>query len=160
LLALVVVTLFVSTFSRHEEVLRRRYALSNQAFVTETFALKGHPSAVEVATTSQPDVRAFFSFALINSDTGTAYDFGRELEHGRDVALVSSVPAGTYYLRVEPEPEQSYPGADYEIRIRPDGPSSAFAWIAALLILIPPSLKTLAAGGFESRRWKESDYAS
>ena len=59
----------------------------------------------------------YLSMALINDESGVAYDFGREVSyyHGRDSdgswsegstsdeAVLPSIPAGRYYLRIEPE---------------------------------------------------------
>ena len=47
----------------------------------------------------------------------------------------------------------------YELTIRRDVPTNTFFWIAAVLLLIPPIFITVRAAGFESARWRESDYA-
>jgi hypothetical protein len=123
---------------------------------------------------------AYFNLALINEATGQAYDFGREVSYyfgrdsdgswsegrARDRVIVPSIPPGRYYLRVEPEmaAEGSTPGfsdhrVGYRIQIRRDVPNNFFFWIAALLLLIPPVFASLRGIGFESARWRESDYA-
>ncbi len=88
---------------------------------------------------------AYFNFALINSDTGDALDFGREVSYyygtdsdGRwtegsavDVATLSTVDAGTYYLRVEPESgTQGGPPVNYSLKIRRDVPSPVYYVLA------------------------------
>lgn len=160
-LALCVLALGVAVFASSEEVFRGAYIFGqNQPpFVTDTFDLKGRPSDVAVETRSQPNISAYFRYALINSDSGRAWDFARELgEDGRDTAVVPSVPAGKYYLRVEVEHDGAG-GVNYEIRVRRNVPVATFYWIAFFLLLIPPILRTISAGRFEARRWKESDYA-
>jgi hypothetical protein len=47
----------------------------------------------------------------------------------------------------------------YELMVRRDVPSYLLFWIAAGLLLIPPFLKTIRSASFETRRWRESDYA-
>jgi hypothetical protein len=180
------VMLLVSLFTRGELVFDRSYLYSSAAqgeasFVTEPFELKGRISNVELAVkTDLRNESAYFNFALINEATGQAYDFGREVSYyfGRDsdgswsegrpqeTVIIPSVPPGRYYLRVEPEMEPQ--GAtlgfqdrrvNYRIQIRRDVPNHAFFWIAALLLLAPPVFTTLRSVGFESKRWKESDYS-
>ena len=180
------VMLLVSLFTRGELVFDRAYLYSNAAqgeasFVTEPFELKGRTSNVElVVKTDLRNESAYFSFALINEATGQAYDFGREVSYyfGRDsdgswsegrpqeTVIIPSVPPGRYYLRVEPEmePQGATPGfkdrrVNYRIQVRRDVPNNAFFWITALLLLAPPVFTTLRSVGFESKRWKESDYS-
>ena len=116
----------------------------------------------------------YFNFALINSETGDALDFGREVSYysgvdsdGRwtegsatDVARLPSVAAGTYYLRVEPEGQGGVgPPVNYALKIRRDVPSPLFYILAVCVLLVPPILVTLRAASFEAKRWQESDFA-
>ena len=157
-LTLIVVSLGIDVVSGKHVVFDRRYTFGAQgAFVTDEFELKGRPGTVEVRTTTQRNVEAFFNYALIGT-SGRAWNFGRELEEGRDTAILAAIPPGRYYLRVEPEGGSG--GVDYEIRVRLDVPVLAFYIIAAILLAIPPVLLTFRSWSFESRRWKESDYAS
>jgi hypothetical protein len=43
--------------------------------------------------------------------------------------------------------------------LRRNVPNYGFFGLAALLLLIPPSITTFRKGGFEAARWRESDYA-
>ncbi len=160
LLALGVIALGFSTFDRNEEVFRRDYTFAQGTFVTDTFELKGGPSVVEIDTRSSSSTEAYFHYALIDSGTGHAYDFGRELSEGTDTAMLSRVPAGQYYLRVEPEVQSAAPSQSYEVVVRRDVPVLTFYWIAAVLLLVPPALRTFRAGSFEQRRWQQSDFTS
>jgi hypothetical protein len=114
----------------------------------------------------------YFGFSLINEDTDTAYDFGREVSYysgsdsdgawsegnARDSVLLPAVPPGRYYLRVEPETESGAP-VTFDIRVRHDVPTYIWFWIAMGLLLIPPLIRTIQRAHFESARWAESDHA-
>ena len=165
--------------ARNEEVFSDTYRFTSGAraeasFVTPVFELKGGPSNVEIYTgTDLANNWAYFGYALINEDTGQAYDFGREVSYysGRDSdgswtegstsdnVTLSSIPQGHYYLRVEPEPAPGLQTMDYRIRVRHDVPHSGVFWLVAFLLLIPPALTTIRRISFESQRWRESDYA-
>lgn len=148
------------------------------SFVTKPFDLEGRTAALELSIKADlVDNWAYFNFALINSETGTALDFGREVSFYRasdgnegspdSTILIPSVPPGRYYLRVEPEMEtgasssraSSRHSMRYEITLRHDVPSYGWFWIAGFLLLIPPIIYTIRARAFEARRWMESDYA-
>ncbi|MBM3810412.1 MAG: DUF4178 domain-containing protein [Acidimicrobiia bacterium] len=146
------------------------------SLVTGAFDLDGRETNVELSVRTDLDNRwAYFNFALINEKTGQAYDFGREVSYYRgrdsdgdwtegssgDTVLIPSVPAGRYYLRVEPEMDPSRPGQSmrYSLTLRRDVPWNLPFFVAFILIAIPAILITLRSAGFESRRWAESDYA-
>jgi hypothetical protein len=188
LTALAVMFLLSSILMRQENVFRQKYSLTARAgqeesFVTPTFELKGRSSTVELSIdTDLENDWAYFNLALINDNTGEAYDFGRQVSyyHGRDSdgnwsegsrrdsVLIPSVPAGRYYLRVEPEMDDNTtaslrPGVrtvNYELGLRRDIPNNTFFWIAAVLLLVPPVFKLIGAGSFERARWAQSDYAA
>ncbi len=146
----------------------------DSSFVTPTFRVARDSNLELRISTDLANNWIYFNFALINSDTGDALDFGRETSYysGRDSdgnwsegsrsdsATLSTVPAGTYYLRVEPEgPSQSGPAVRYSLELRRDVPSPAYYAIAFVVLLIPPIFVTLRAASFEARRWQESDFA-
>ncbi len=180
LLMLLVAMLSFAVFARRQEVFRQDYTFSPRSngepsFVTNTFNLEGRTSDVEVAIRSDLENNwASLNFALINSDTGQAFDFSREVSyyHGRDgdgawseggrndSVLIPSVPSGRYYLRVEPEMDPAAQGMRYEIEVRRDVPAMIFFWIAAGLLIVPPILRSFRAVAFEQKRWSESDYSS
>jgi hypothetical protein len=178
LAALVALAVFFAGFSRREEVFSHSYTFgggaSEPSFVTDIFELKGRTSNVEVSTqTDLSNNWAYFNYALINADTGQGFDFGREVsyyfgqdsdgawtEGGKnDTATIPAVPAGRYYLRVEPEMDPKLLGVAYTITVRRDVPSVSFFLIAALLLVAPPVLLAFRSMGFEQARWRESDHA-
>ncbi len=166
-------------FSGNEEVFQNsyRYQQGNQtetSFVTPVFELKGRTSNVEVKTkTDLANNWVYINYALINEETGQAFDFGREVSYytGRDsdgtwteggtgdTATIPSVPSGRYYLRVEPEMAPNSGRVDYDIAVRRDVPRSSFFWLVALLLMLPPAWATFRRFSFEGQRWQESDYA-
>lgn len=153
-----------------------RGADTMRSAVTAPFTIGGRTSNVELSIAT--DLRnswAFFSFALINDSTGTAYDFGREVSYyaGRDAdgswfegsprarAVAGGVPAGRYYLRVEvATPAEAGPlvPLSYTIRVRRDVPLASLYTVALLLLTLPPVISLLWMYSFEYRRWQESDY--
>jgi hypothetical protein len=165
-------------FAANEQVFKDSYymggATSEPSYVTRTFELKGRTTNVEVSThTKLYNSWAYFNYALINDDTGQTYDFGREVSYytGRDsdgtwtegspndTATLPNVPAGRYYLRVEPELAPGTSRLEYDISVRRDVPRSAWFWFISILLLIPPALTMFRKFSFESQRWRESDYA-
>jgi hypothetical protein len=157
------------------EVFSQKYGFSaaranEAAFVTPDFNLSGRDSNVEVSIkTDLVNNWAYFNFALINENTGQAFDFAREVSYYRDSdgdegspnnsVMVPGVPSGKYYLRVEPEMDRGAAPVNYQLAIRRDVPNNTFFLIAAGLLLIPPIVKTIRRSSFEAQRWRESDYA-
>jgi hypothetical protein len=143
---------------------------SDSSFVTPTFQLDGRESNVDLSIHTDLDNNwAYFNFALINDQTGQAFDFAREVSYYHDSdgsegsrnnsVIIPSVPSGQYYLRVEPEMETGTPYMRYELELRRNVPNYSFFGITALLLLIPPVWTTFRKGSFEAARWRESDYA-
>jgi hypothetical protein len=144
------------------------------AFVTPTFQVKGRTANLEVTTEAQVDNGwAYFDYALVNETTGQTYEFGREVSYyygtdsdgnwsegsRRDRAVLPSVPAGSYFLRVQPEAQVTTDFLEYKIGVRRDVPIVFPYLIGLVLLLVPPVFMGLRAWGMESARWKESDYA-
>jgi hypothetical protein len=178
LLVLVMVARFV--FTQPATVFQHSYSFvppgsDSGAFVTPIFPITGRTSNVEVGIAANvSNSWAYFNLALINEQTGRAIDFGREVSYysgsdedgfwseggTNDRSFLPSVPAGSYFLRVQPEG----PAADrrtiaYSITLRRDVPRASFYLIALGLLAVVPAAAMLRMGAFESMRWKESDYA-
>ena len=89
---LVLMLMGFSSFARNEQVITGNYEFNTNArgeasFVTDGFELKGHTSDLELKSTSNVDNNwIYLNYALINQNTGQAYDFGREVSyyHGYD----------------------------------------------------------------------------
>jgi Domain of unknown function (DUF4178) len=177
LLLLVLLAGFYSV-ARNEPVFEDSYEFNTNArgeasFVTDVFELKGHTSDVELTTSANVDNSwIYLNYALINQDTGHAYDFGREVSyyHGydsdgawsegssRDNVTVPSIPPGNYYLRIEPESDLNRGTIFYTVTLKRDVPQASFFGLGALALLLPAALITWRSLNFEHLRWAESDY--
>ncbi len=178
-LALLALVIFFLLFSQRTVVLKESHQFvqtssGEASYVTPVFELKGRPSNVEIRTrTDVENGWVYFNYALINSDTGHAFNFGREVSyyHGRDSdgnwseggrndrVSIPSVPAGSYYLRVEPEADPKSPPVHYDLIVRHDVPYYGYFAVAALLLPLPAIVLTWRRYSFEQERWKESDYS-
>ena len=151
-----------------------RPGAAESSFVTPVFEISGRPANVEVkAQTDLSNNWIYLNLALINADTGEAFDFGREVDYyfgrdsdgnwtegsRRDAAVLPTVAPGRYYLRVEPEGDAKSPPVSYSLTVLHDVPSPLYYLIALGLIVVPPAFVTFRAAAFETRRWQESDYA-
>jgi hypothetical protein len=174
LIALIVLAFSSLAMSAKKEILSQDYSFhrgqGEPSFVTEPFELAGRTSTVELAVDTDVNNNwAYFNFALINEETGKAYDFGREISFYRDsegsegsrndATIIPSVPPGRYYLRVEPETPDSAYDLHYHITLRRDVPVFTFFWLALAALAIPPIMMHWRSTAFEGRRWMESDYA-
>ncbi len=151
----------------------RADAKGEASFVTDVFELTGHAATVEVKTSAPVDNRwIYLNYALINQDTGQAWDFGREVSyyHGYDsdgswsegkridTVVIPSVPRGHYYLRIEPEADPLLPGLLYSVDVTRDVPVLGIYGIAFLALLLPVVIISFRAYTFERSRWSESDH--
>jgi hypothetical protein len=165
--------------ARNEKVFQGTYAFDastrgEASFVTDVFELKGRASDLQITTSSNVDNNwIYLNYALINQDSGQAYDFGREVSyyhghdsdgawsegHRSDTVTIPTVPAGKYYLRVEPESDLGHRTIYYTIEAKRDVPQMSFFGLAFLALLAPAGLVTWRSLNFEHLRWAESDYA-
>jgi hypothetical protein len=135
------------------------------------FTLGGRTSNVSVRVSTDLDNQwSYFNFALVEEATGRTVTFGREVSyyHGvddgdswsegsrTDAARVGSVPPGRYRLYVEPETPMR---TTYRVQVTRDVPAHGYFVVALLLLCLPPLVSLLLHGGFEGRRWAESDHA-
>lgn len=165
--------------AKKEPVLEQTYqynradAKGEPSFVSDEFALGGGTSNVQVKTSAPVDNHwIYLNYALINQDTGQAWDFGREVSyyHGydsdgswsegkrTDSVVIPSVPAGHYYLRIEPEVDPTLPATPYSVSVIRDVPVFGIYGIAFLALLVPVVIISFRAYTFERSRWSESDH--
>ena len=180
LVVLVVMFIAFESFARNDQVIQGSYAFDtnvrgDSSFVTDVFELKGHTSDLDLTTASDVNNNwIYLNYALINQDTGQAYDFGREVSYyygydsdgswtegsHSDSVAVPSVPPGNYYLRIEPESDFGHGTISYSISAKRDVPQASFFGLALLALLVPAGLITWRSMNFEHLRWAESDYGS
>jgi hypothetical protein len=158
----------------HETYLYNRAdAKSEPSLVTDVFELTGRTSNVEVKTYAPVSNHwIYLNYALINQDSGQAWDFGREVSYyygydsdgswtegkQNDSVVVPSIPPGHYYLRIEPEADPSLPNITYTVDVIHDVPVFGIYAIAFVALLVPALLISLRAYTFERSRWSESDH--
>jgi hypothetical protein len=180
LVVLVVMFIAFESFAGNDRVIEDYYVFDTKtrgeaSFVTDVFQLKGHTSNLELTTSADVDNNwIYVNYALINQDTGQAYDFGREVSyyHGydsdgswsegsrTDTVAIPTVPPGNYYLRIEPESDFGRGTIRYWISAKRDVPQPSFFGLALLALLVPAGLITWRSMNFEHLRWAESDYGS
>ncbi len=174
---LVLVLLYRAVFAAREPVFSGTYTFTpgagDASFVTPEFAVSRGPSnmAVDVET-DLANNWTYFNLALIDTGTGEAFDFGEEVSYyfGRDSdgswtegsrrgsVMLPQVPAGRYYLRVEPETDAAQRApVRYTIRLQRDVPIYWPYLVALGLLAVPPLLVSARALRFEGRRSAESD---
>ncbi|MCX7604117.1 MAG: DUF4178 domain-containing protein [Bryobacteraceae bacterium] len=172
--------------SANRELFRGSYRFSasspgEHSLVTDVFTVPREGNVKIEIRTDLDNNWAYFNMALLAEDGSRGFDFGREISyyHGRDPdgswsegsrsdsATLARVPAGRYYLRIEPEMDaQASFGSsagmnmNYEVIVRHDVPRLWLFFLALPLLLIPPALSSLRALGVESARWSESDYGT
>jgi hypothetical protein len=143
------------------------------SFVTDVFELKGRPSTVEVKTWAPVSNEwLYLNYALINQDTGQAWDFGREVSYYSgydsdgswsegsrdDKVVIPSIPSGHYYFRIEPEVDPAVPAVSYSVEVTRDVPVLGIYGLAFLALLLPVVIISFRAYTFERSRWSESDH--
>ncbi|HEY7288665.1 MAG TPA: DUF4178 domain-containing protein [Vicinamibacterales bacterium] len=141
------------------------------SLVTPMFELDGRPSAVRVETAANIDNQwIFVGYSLINDETGQTFDFGREVSyyHGyddgeswtegsrTDAATLPAVPAGRYFLRIEPDGDRAGKSIQYRVTVVRGVTTALWLLIALGLIVVPPIVATWRAVTFERLRWQES----
>jgi hypothetical protein len=178
LLAILAIGLVRKATASNREIALGSYVFNpkqpNPAFVTPSFDLAGGRANVVVkVSTSLSNSWVYLNYALVEENTGAVFDFGREVgsyygydsdgpwhEGSRDDdAKVGRVPAGRYFLRVEPEGPPGAPAVRLDLRIRRDVPSFRYFFFAMIAVLLPPLVMSLKSGSFEAKRWAESDPA-
>ena len=173
---LLLLVLFRVVTADREQVFAGNYVLvpgEPSAFVTDPFTISA-PGTVEVALQAPTLTNAWvdFDLALIDLGQGTARNFTREVsfysgtdsdgawsegDRGERV-LLPQVPAGEYYLRVEPATDVKQSLA-YTVHVRRDVPSLLPYGIGLALLMVPLVMTWMSNAGFERLRMAESDYA-
>lgn len=182
LIALVVLAIWARIVRPGTQAFRQTYSFTPRAatessFVTPPFFLSGKDENIEIdIATNVDNASAYFDLALISMSDGHAYVMGREVSyhHGRDSdgnwkegkasnsLILASVPAGQYYLRVEPQVDANHSISElnYTVTVRRGVVIWTYFFIAAALLSIPPIVTTWRRFSFERARWQESDYSS
>ena len=152
---------------------RYQPGLPESSFVTEPFVLQDDGTVEVKIATALSNSWLGFDLALINLETGDAHNTDSEVSfysgveggeswsEGNTSATLSlpRLPAGQYYMRVEPEGPPNGPQVPYKIVVRRDV-ADPFPYLLALAVLmLRPIWVWFKKAGFEARRNAESDYA-
>lgn len=138
--------------------------------VTESFELTGRTANVRITTTTNVEnTWAYFSYALINPETGRSLSLGSEVSYHAggegeaawsegsrtDQIVVPAVPSGWWFLRADVQSGQEE--LNFDVRIERDVAPQRFFLGALALILLPYGIFTYRRASFEHERWQESD---
>jgi hypothetical protein len=172
--------IFIDLFNREDQVFRQRYSFASNsqgehAFVTPVFEVHGGNVRVDINTDLNNDW-AGFSLALVNEETGVAYNRAEEVSYysgtdsdgawtegsRTDNTTFPAVPAGRYYMRVEPEMENDarHHAVNYDLIVTSGAVGLWWLLFAFFLLPIPAIWATIRHMSFENARWAESDYGS
>jgi hypothetical protein len=154
--AWVVLLIAIRAFSENREIFGAAVHLApDQQVITDTFEITGRTANAQIQFNTEG--AGYYQMALVNAATGRAIEFSRNVGRS-DTVILARVPAGRYYLRIDPdiEPGAGFPG---QVTVRRDVPHTMWLWLALPLLLIPPVVVSARRGGFEAARWRESDYA-
>jgi hypothetical protein len=141
---------------------------------TREFEITGKPRKIAVKNTTLLDNNWIsLDMLLVNKSSGAAWPAARELsfysgyEDGRwtegsqdDEVVFLNIPAGTYYLTLDPDMAANKPVA---VRDSVEVHTAGAGWSNFVLVMIFLAIFPLFAyfrhAAFEARRWAESDHA-
>ncbi|HZS43698.1 MAG TPA: DUF4178 domain-containing protein [Blastocatellia bacterium] len=144
-----------------------------QVVFTEKIQLLGNRN-IQVSGTAPIDNTWLYAEGdLINEDTGLVQSFSLPIEyyHGVDDGeswsegsqtkdtYLSSLPAGTYTLRIEAQWEKWQEPASMNVTIKQGGTRGLNLILALSVLLIFPILGWFRKIAFERRRWADSDFS-
>ncbi len=146
-----------------------RQADKEKALVTDYFQVPGRTANLVLKSLADVNNNWIYLHLTLINEEGRAYDFGREISYyhgteggeswsegrGLDEAILPAVPAGKYYLRIEPESPAS--AVNYKIQIYRDVPQWLFFWLALGALCFLPLVMKWRSSRFEAARWAESD---
>ena len=176
-LAAILVQAFFIFFSSGRLLLRQDFTfepLRGEEVQTREFEITGQPRKIAVRNQTSLDNNWIgLDMMLVNKVTGAAWPAARELsfysgyddghwtEGSReDEVVFLNIPAGTYYLTLDPDMAPDKPVAvrdQLEVHTAGAGWSN-FVLVMIFLIIFPIFTSTRHAA-FEARRWAESDHA-
>ena len=176
-LAAILLQAFFALFSSGRLLLRQDFTFEPQRgeeVQTREFEITGHPSKIAVRNQTSLDNNWIgLDMMLVNKVTGTAWPAARELsfysgydggswtEGSReDEVVFLNIPAGTYYLTLDPDMAPDKPVA---VRDTVEVHTASAGWsnfvLVMIFLIIFPIFTAMRHAAFEARRWAESDHA-
>ena len=174
--ALLLLSVLFTVRAPHREVVALDVPLAaGDVTLSEPFDITGGPQAVEItAEAAVEQAWVGLDVALIEEETGESELVGFELSHFSGVedgerwtegerhgsAVVGSVRAGRYLLRVEPQVERGQGQVPPTAHVRVvQGVFLPLPLVMALVLVAAwPLLLVLRFVAFEKRRWQDSDH--
>jgi len=172
---------FTVTTSR-QQVFQQGYtfqALPNadgtQSIFSDPFTLQGRKNIMISATSSVDNTWVYFEGDLINQDTGLVQPFSLPVEYYHGVedgeswsegnqtktVYLSSVPAGTYTLRLEGQWEHwEQESPPLTVKIEQGVSHGVYLLVSLIAITLVPIFVFFRKTTFETRRWKDSMYSA
>ncbi len=167
--------------SRDVEVVFQKSGIAFEPITEElVIGTPGEVTTVDVQFSARPlsNAWAFAEVILVPKDGDEAIGVGIEVDewHGveggeswsegstTNTVALGAVPTGAYTLQVTPQAGAGTsttppPGLVYDIRVRRDVVLVQYVLIPLMVILGVPLVLLVLSMVFESRRWKNSDYA-
>lgn len=176
-LAAIVLQAFFMFISGGKMLLRQDFTFEPQRgdeVQTREFEIAGKPRKIAVRNATSLDNNWIgLDMMLVNKVTGAAWPAARELsfysgyddghwtEGSReDEVVFLNIPAGTYYLTLDPDMAPEKPMA---VRDRVEVHTAGAGWSNFVLVMIFliafPIFSAMRHAAFEARRWAESDHA-
>ncbi len=176
-LAAILLQAFFALFSSGRLLLRQDFTFEPQRgeeVQTREFEITGHPSKIAVRNQTSLDNNWIgLDMMLVNKATGAAWPAARELsfysgydggswtEGSReDEVVFLNIPAGTYYLTLDPDMAPDKPVA---VRDTVEVHTASAGWsnfvLVMIFLIIFPIFTAMRHAAFEARRWAESDHA-
>lgn len=171
----ILVQIILSNTSDEKVVFQADYNQSQvtdqKIIVTPAFTLEGGLKSLEIYIHAPLSNDWFFSdFSLINEETGTEYNFSKEIEHysgyeGGEAwsegsqygeAFLSRIPGGRYHINIYPEFGRT---RSFSISVRRDVPTTSNLFITILGLALFPIGYFIRKNFLEQKRWSESDYS-
>lgn len=156
----------------HQQTLLFDASTQNKALTSEPFTVSGRATNIEIRTqTSLNNNWIYLEMTLIERDTGASRTINQEISYYQGVdegdawsegspedrAVLSGIPAGTYYLSVEGELAPNSPTVTCTFTFFRDTPSWSNFFLALLALLIFPLIFSWRSRAYERARWAESD---
>lgn len=144
-------------------------AAADKTIVTPPFTLSGgsaplhvHSEAGMIPTGGYLALKG----SLVNADTQQTIplmlpmtNYAALAEEQRSDVVLPAVPAGKYYLRLDPDASASVTNAPIRLSLERGGIFWSNFWLGLVAICLWPLWTRLRAANFEKERWNESDFS-
>jgi ribosomal protein L37AE/L43A len=176
-LAAILLQAFFVFFSSGKLLLRQDFTFEPRPaneVQTREFEITGKPRKIAVKNATSLDNNWIgLDMVLVNKTTGAAWPAARELsfysgyDDGRwtegsqsDEVVFLDIPAGTYYLTLDPDMSAEKPMAVRDsVEVRTAGAGWSNFVLVMIFLIIFPVFSTMRHAAFETSRWAESDHA-